>query len=117
VHSRFHCFARVFPAKRLDLKSLKGQRKAEELEPPWFKLLKFSLPLKDLWVEPFLKKNWCKTAEPRVHHGGTDLASLKRGSVQPGCILEVCGSGVYIPPYDFLNLYAIFDSRFCQSFS
>ena len=41
--------------------------------------------------------------------------SLKRGSAQPGCILGVCGSGV--PPYDFLNLYGVFDCMFCISFS
>ena len=32
VHPRFRRFARVFPEKRLELKSLKGQTKAEEEE-------------------------------------------------------------------------------------
>ena len=40
---------------------------------------------------------------------------IKRGSVQPGCILGVCGSGV--PPYNFLNVCGIFNSRFCPSVS
>jgi hypothetical protein len=38
---------------------------------------------------------------------------FKRGSAQPGCILGVCGSGV--PPYDFSNLYGVFNSRFSVS--
>ena len=41
----------------------------------------------------------------------------KRGSVQPGCILgglRFDNSGV--SPYDFLNLYGIFNSRFCINF-
>jgi hypothetical protein len=41
-------FPRVFPEKRLELNSLKGRKKAEEEGPPR------------------------KTAEPRVHRGGTD---------------------------------------------
>ena len=39
VHPRFRCFAPVFLEKRLDLKSLKRQTKAEELGTPGFKLL------------------------------------------------------------------------------
>ena len=39
---------------------------------------------------------------------------FKRESVQPGCILGLCGSGV--PPYEFLNLYGVFNSRFSNSF-
>jgi hypothetical protein len=72
VHPRFRRFPPVFLEKRLDLKSLKGQTKAEELGPPWAKLLSLRLPLKAINIEPVLKKNWWKTAEPRVHREGTD---------------------------------------------
>jgi hypothetical protein len=65
-------FARVFPEKRLELKSLKRQTKAEEEGPMGL---------------GFLRKNSGKTAEPRVHRGGTDpllkyinlLALLRQG--------------------------------------
>ena len=52
--------------KRLDLKSLKGRKKAGELRPPWPQLLSLRPPLKTLYVEPFLSRFWWKTAEPRV---------------------------------------------------
>ena len=61
-----------FPEKRLELKSLKGQTKVEELGDPVPELLSLRLPLKALKFEPFFKKNLCKMAEPMVHHGGTD---------------------------------------------
>ena len=41
-------FARVFPEKRLELKSLKGQTKTEELGTRSPELLSFRLPLKAL---------------------------------------------------------------------
>ena len=41
-------FAPVFLEKRLDLKSLKGWMKAEELRPPWPKLLSLRPSLKAL---------------------------------------------------------------------
>jgi hypothetical protein len=41
-------FARVFPEKRLELKSLKGQTKPEELEDQVPELLSLRLPLKAL---------------------------------------------------------------------
>ena len=50
-------FARVFPEKRLELKSLKGRTKAEELGGP------------------FSGKTYAKRRNrggPRVHRGGTD---------------------------------------------
>ena len=66
-------FARVFLGKRLDLKSFMGQTKAEEPE-----LLSLRLALKALLIEPFCRKNSGKTAQPRVHRGGTDpLLSVK----------------------------------------
>jgi hypothetical protein len=49
-----------------------------------------------------------------------DLSSLfflREGLSSQGASWVVCGSGVYIPPYEFLNLYGIFNSRFCISFS
>ena len=58
--------------KRLDLKSLKRQTKAEELGTPCPDLLSLRLSLKALKFEPFLNKNSGKTTEPRVHRGGTD---------------------------------------------
>ena len=45
---RFRHFARVFPKKRLELKSLKGWTKAEELRDPVPKLLSLRLSLKAL---------------------------------------------------------------------
>jgi hypothetical protein len=39
-------FPRVFPNKRLELKSLKGQTKAEELGPRWPEPSTFVCPLK-----------------------------------------------------------------------
>ena len=65
-------FPRVFPEKRLEKKSLKGQTKAEEEGTPVPFLLSLRLPLKALLFEPFLRKNSGKTAEPRMHRGGTD---------------------------------------------
>ena len=41
-------FPRVFPEKRLELKSLKGQTKVEELGDPVPDLLSLRLPLKAL---------------------------------------------------------------------
>jgi hypothetical protein len=40
---------------------------------------------------------------------------LREGPRSQGASWVVCGSGV--PPYDFLNLYGISNSRFCISFS
>jgi hypothetical protein len=40
---------------------------------------------------------------------------LREGPRSQGASWAVCGSGV--PPYDFLNLYGISNSRFCISFS
>jgi hypothetical protein len=48
VPPRFRHFARVFSKKRLELKSLKGQTKTEELRGPCPKLLSLCLPLKAL---------------------------------------------------------------------
>ena len=48
MHPRLRCFARAFPTKRLDLKSLKGQTKAEELGDVVRELLSLRLPLKAL---------------------------------------------------------------------
>ena len=44
------------------------------------------------------------------------LRNKKRGSAHSsqGASWGVCGSGV--PPYDFLNLYGVSDSRFSVSF-
>ena len=47
---------------------------------------------------------------------------VQRGSVQPAgrARVHLGGSAVPengVPPYDFLNLYGIFNSRFCVSFS
>jgi hypothetical protein len=47
-------FARETAEKRLDLKSLKRNTKAEEIGTC------------------FCRENWCKTAKPRVHRGETD---------------------------------------------
>ena len=47
---------KFFLEKRLDLKSLNGQTKAEELGIRGLKFLSLRLPLKALQVEPFLKK-------------------------------------------------------------
>jgi hypothetical protein len=52
---------------------------------------------------------------------GVDLESaltfilLREGPCSQGAFWAVCGSGV--PPYDFLNLYGVFDSRFSTSLS
>ena len=51
VHPRFRCFARVFPAKRLELKSLKNSKrhtKSEELRPRGPQFLSLRLSLKAL---------------------------------------------------------------------
>ena len=45
---RIHGFPQVFPEKRLELKSLKGQTKAERLRTPSPFLLSLRLPLKTL---------------------------------------------------------------------
>jgi hypothetical protein len=73
-------FARETAEERLDLKSLKGQTKAKELRTPCPELLSLRLALKALKTEPFCRKDSRKTAEPRVHRGGTNPL-LKRGSV------------------------------------
>ena len=65
-------FCRVFPEKRLEQKSLKGQTKAEEEGTPGPFLLSLRLPLKALLFEAFLMKNSRKPVEPRMHRGGTD---------------------------------------------
>jgi hypothetical protein len=65
-------FPWVFSKKRLELKSLKRQTKAEELRSLAPKLLSLRLSLKALYFEPFLRKNSRKTAEPREHRGGPD---------------------------------------------
>jgi hypothetical protein len=67
-------FPRVFPEERLELKSLKGQTKAAEEEPPGPFLLSLRLPHKALELEPLLRKNSGKTAEPRVHRGARTLS-------------------------------------------
>ena len=48
-------FSPSFLEKRLDLKSLKGQTKAEELGTRDSKFLSLRLPLKALQIEPFLR--------------------------------------------------------------
>ena len=63
-------FPPVFLEKRLNLKSVKGWTKAEELRDQVPKLLSLRPSLKALWTEPFLKKNCWKIAEPRVHREG-----------------------------------------------
>jgi hypothetical protein len=65
-------FPPVSREKRLDLKSLKGRTKAEVEGTRGPFLLSLRPPLKALQIEPFLTKNWWKTAEPRVHREGTD---------------------------------------------
>jgi hypothetical protein len=65
-------FPPVFPQKRLELKSLKGSTKVEELRQQSPQLLSLRTPLKALYFERFLRKNWWKTVEPRVHSGGKD---------------------------------------------
>jgi hypothetical protein len=65
-------FRPVFLEKRLDLKSLKGRTNAGEEGTRSPFLLSVRLALKALYIEPFLKKNWWKTAESRVHREGTD---------------------------------------------
>ena len=60
-------FGSVFPEKRLELKSLKGGTKAEELRQLLPQLLSLRPPLKALWFEPFLKK----TEPKRRNRGGT----------------------------------------------
>ena len=65
-------FGSVFPKKQLELKSLKGWTKAEELRRQVPQLLGLRPSLKALYFEPFLRKNWTEMAEPRVHRGGTD---------------------------------------------
>ena len=67
-------FGSVFPEKRLELKSLKGQTKAEEEGTPGPFLLSLRLHLKALLFEPFLRKNSGKMAEPRMHRGGRTLS-------------------------------------------
>ena len=67
MHPRFRRFPRVFPKKRLELKSLKRQTKAEEEGTPGPFLLSLRLPLKALLFEPFLRKNSGKTCS-RKHH-------------------------------------------------
>jgi hypothetical protein len=42
------------------------------------------------------------------------LYVLRESPCSKGASWGVCGSGV--PPYSFLNLYGIFDCRFCISF-
>ena len=65
-------FPPVSCEKRLDLKGLKGRTKAEEEGTRGPFLLSLRPPIKALQIEPFLTKNWWKTAEPRVHREGTD---------------------------------------------
>jgi hypothetical protein len=48
-------------------------------------------------------------------HVPVPLVFLREGPCSQGASWVVCGSGV--PQYDFLNLYCIFNSRFCISFS
>ena len=53
---RFRCFAEETAEKRLDLKSLKGRTKAEELGDQVPELLSLRLSLKALLIEPFLSR-------------------------------------------------------------
>jgi hypothetical protein len=46
-----------------------------------------------------------------------NLLFLREGPCSEGASWVVYGSGVPPYMYDFLNLYGIFDSRFCASFS
>jgi hypothetical protein len=50
-------------------------------------------------------------------HG--EFSFLREGPRSQGASWAVCGSGVYIYilPYEFLNLYGVFDCRFSASFS
>jgi hypothetical protein len=114
VHPRFRRFPRVFSKKRLEQKSLKRQTKAEELGARGPELLSLRLSLKALLFEQFLRENWWKTAEPREHRGGTDPPLREGPRLQGG---YAGGSGSGVPPYDFLNLYGVFDCRFCIRFS
>ena len=41
----------------------------------------------------------------------SQVAILREGSCSQGATWAACGSGA--PPYEFLNLYGIFNSRFC----
>jgi hypothetical protein len=86
VRPRFRCFAPVFPEKRLELKSLKGQTKAEELRDPSQEKLVQNLVLKILYK---FKNSYGGTPEPQTPHDAPWLhgPSLKRESMQLGCIL------------------------------
>jgi hypothetical protein len=77
-------FPPVFREKRLELKSLKGQTKAEEEGTRCPFLLSLRLSLKALWFEPFLRENWWKTAEmAKVDPSATDMAlAVWNGYVQ-----------------------------------
>jgi hypothetical protein len=68
VHPRFRHFARFFPEKRLELKSLKGQTKAEELGDQVPELLS----LRQLYFEPSLREKLGQNLQLK-----TPLANLK----------------------------------------
>ena len=70
-------FAPKTAEKRLDLKRLKGQTKAVEVEDLVPELLRLRLPPKAFQIEPFRKKNSCKIAEPRVHRTTRAWTPLK----------------------------------------
>ena len=73
-------FARETTEDRLDLNSLQGQTKANELGTPRLELLSLRLALrsKALQVGPFCTKNSRETAEPRVHREGADALLKNR---------------------------------------
>jgi hypothetical protein len=83
-------FPPVSREKRLDLKSLKGRTKAEEEGTRGPFLLSLRPPLKALQIEPFLAKNWWKTAEPRVHREGTDPLLNPICRIQPDTAVYSC---------------------------
>jgi hypothetical protein len=53
-------------------------------------LLSLRPPLKALQIEPFLAKNWWKTAEPRVHREGTDPLLNPICRIQPDTAVYSC---------------------------
>ena len=77
-------FARETAEKRLDLKSLKGQTKAEEVGDHVSNLPSLRLPLKALYIEPVCRENSRKTAKPRVHREGTDPLLTYKNSKSRG---------------------------------
>jgi hypothetical protein len=70
--------------------------------------MNFRTSKQNFYRKLFVMGGQCAVA--KSYHGTIKLSILREGPRSQDASWGVCGSGV--PPYDFLNLYGVFNSRF-----